>query len=355
VKDENCKMRIARAGKPAQVFSFQFSIFNFQFLIALVCLLMVGAVYLGTRPSRADETRLFWVEQMKDRTGHGSFPHDQKEHVKVQCADCHLAAKEKPKNSDQPMARDFPHSACIRCHNFAAEFFKAAFGGPSRFCGVCHESRRISRADKALKPGVFPRPQISDFDDAFSHKAHRKALPSDLRIMPVSNPPYGSQFRAGESPRCTDCHEQVKKARLDMKDMKTEAAHATCFVCHGGAPPEPRKVSAEIFPYERDCKACHELHTSEMEARAQSLFGTVKGFRHDDHDIDIRPKKRSDFPLPTAPDRLCSECHKPIAEIEKLNAIKAPVVGYCDTCHISRRPGLPDRLSDDVLKRLSRD
>jgi hypothetical protein len=110
----------------------------------------------------------------------------------------------------------------------------------------------------------------------------------------------------------------------------------------------------EIFPYERDCKVCHELHLTDV-PRAQSLFGTVKGFRHDDHDIDIRPKKRSDFPLPTAPDRLCSECHKPIEQVEKLNAIKAPLARYCNTCHISGRPGLPDRLSENVLKKLGGD
>ncbi len=351
MKNENCKLKIARAGKPTQILSFRFSVFNFQFLIVLGCMLVAGGVCFGLTRLRANET---CVAQTKDRTGHGSFPHDQKEHIKVQCADCHLAAKEKPKNTDQPMAKDFPHAACIRCHNFAAEFFKAAFGQPSRFCGVCHEARRISRADKALRAGVFPRPQISDFDDAFSHKAHRMALPPDLRIVPVSNPAYGSQFRAGESPRCTDCHEQIKKAKTEAKDIKTEAAHATCFVCHGGVPPEPRKVSAETFPYERDCRVCHELHLSEM-PRAQSLFRTVKAFRHDDHDIDIRPKKKSDFPLPTAPDRLCSECHKPIEQVEKLNAIKAPLVRYCDTCHISRRPGLPDRLSDNVVKKLGRD
>ena len=335
---------------------------------------MVGGVCVGLAASATSETGVFSAEQTKDRNGRGSFPHDQKEHQKIQCADCHLAAKEKPKNTDQPMAKDFPHAACIRCHNFASEFFKAAFGQPSRFCGVCHEARRVSRTDKALRAGAFPRPQISDFDDAFSHKAHRMALPPDLRIVPVSNPPYGSQFRAGESPRCTDCHEQMKMAMqptareieanrearviqaipIWSRDVRTEKGHATCFVCHGGAPPEPRKVSVEIFPYERDCKVCHELHLSDM-PRAQSLFGTVKGFRHDDHDIDIRPKKRSDFPLPTAPDRLCSECHKPIEQVEKLNAIKAPLARYCDTCHISGRPGLPDRLSENAVKKLGGD
>jgi hypothetical protein len=345
LKTENCKLKIAGVGRAAA------QICNFRCLLGLSGLLVLGA-YVGLTSSRASETNPFSFEQAKDRTGHGSFPHDQKEHIKVQCADCHLAAKEKPRNTDQPMAKDFPHAVCVKCHNFAAEFFKAAFGQPSRFCGVCHETRRISNADKALRPGVFPRPKISDFADEFSHKAHRKILPADFRIVPISNPPYGSQFKSGESPRCTDCHEQIKKAKPDAKDTKTEAAHATCFVCHGGAPPEPRKVTAESFPYDRDCKVCHELRGAETGPRAHSLFGSIKDFRHNDHDIDIRPKKRSDFPLSTAPDRLCAECHKPADQVEKLNDVRLPEAGYCDKCHINNKPGLPGKLSDDILNKL---
>ena len=134
--------------------------------------------------------------------------------------------------------------------------------------------------------------------------------------------------------------------------MKTEESHPTCFVCHGGAPPEPRRVSAETFPYANDCKVCHELRMSDMGRRPRTLFGSIKGFRHGDHDIDIRPKKRSDFPLPTAPDRLCSECHKPADQVEKLIDIRLPEAGYCDKCHINNKPGLPGRLSDDILNRL---
>ena len=237
---------------------------------------------------------------------------------------------------------------------FAAEFFKSVMGRGSRFCGVCHEDRRISRTDKALRPGAFPRPQISDFEDAFSHKAHRKTLPADFRVSPVSNPPYGGQFKPGESPQCTACHAPIKPAKIDVKDMKTEASHATCFVCHGGAPPEPRSVAAETFPYANDCKVCHELQTSAMGPRASSLFGSIKNFRHDDHDIDIRPKKRSDFPLSTAPDRLCTECHKPVDQVERLGDIKLPLGAYCDSCHVNK-PGLPGKLSDDVLNKLRRD
>lgn len=341
-------MKIAGVGRAAA------QICNLQCLLALIGLLVLGA-YVGLTSSRASETNPFLFEQAKDRTGHGSFPHDQKEHIKVQCADCHLAAKQKPRNTDQPMAKDFPHAVCVKCHNFAVEFFKAAFGQPSRFCGVCHEPKRITKSDKALRLGVFPQPRISDFDDVFSHKAHRKILPADFRIVPASKPPFGSQFKLDQSPRCTDCHEQIRKAMPDAKDMKTEEGHATCFVCHGGAPPEPRRVSAETLPYERDCKVCHELHGLEMGLRTRSLFGSIKGFRHDDHDIDIRPKRRSDFPLSAAPDRLCSECHKPADQVEKLNEIKLPEGGHCDKCHINNKPGLPRRLSDDILNRLRRD
>jgi hypothetical protein len=336
-----------------QIFNFQFSIFNFKFLIALSGVLTITSL-LGMTRSRAEQVAPFAIGQTKTRTGHGSFPHDQKEHIRVQCSDCHLSAKEKPINTDQPMAKDFPHTACIRCHNFAAEFFKAAMGQGSRFCGVCHEARRISRTDKALRPGVFPRPQVSDFEDAFSHKAHRKSLPVGFRIVPTSNPPYGSQFAPGDSPRCTDCHQQIKTVSVDSKEMKTEKSHATCFVCHGGAPPEPRDVSADTFPFANDCKVCHELHTSGMSVRSSSLFGSIRGFRHFDHDIDIRPKKRSDFPLATAPDRLCTECHKPVDQAEKLIDIKLPLVTYCDSCHIDRKPGLPGRLSAEILNKLTR-
>jgi len=355
---ENCKLRIAvMCRRVARFCNLHFATCILQSLLVLGVLIGLS-LWMGLTSSPANARELFSLEQARDRTGHGGFPHDQKEHLKIVCADCHLSGKERPARTDQPMAKDFPHLACIRCHNFAAEFFKTAMGQPSRFCGVCHETRRISRLDKALKPGVFPKPQLSDFDDAFSHKAHRKTLPADFRIVPTSNPPYGLQFKAGETPRCTDCHEQIEKARSDSKDskdMRTESNHAACFTCHGGAIPEPRSVSAESFPYANDCKVCHELNVLGTSARSFSLFRGIKGFRHDDHDLDIRPKKRSDFPLPTAPDRLCSECHKPIDQIEKLNAIRLPEAGSCNTCHIDKKPGLPGRLSDEVLNKLKRD
>jgi hypothetical protein len=281
----------------------------------------------------------------------GRFPHEKKEHQKLDCASCHLGAKEKPRRTDQPMARDFPHSSCVRCHNFAAEFFKVAFGKPSGFCATCHESRHISKSDKALIPGVLTRGEQSDFGDVFSHKAHRKSLPADLRILPTST--YGSQFTAGSVARCTDCHIPIQREPINRMDMKTEKAHASCFVCHGGNPPEPRRVTAREFPYEQDCAACHALRTgAPAGVQVASLFGRIRDFRHNDHDLDIRPKRRSDFPLPTALDYMCAACHEPISATETLADIRMPAASYCDRCHIDNRPGLPSALESEVRTRL---
>ena len=317
--------------------------------------ILVAAACLASPVSRASETAL--PNQAQSVAGRGRFPHENKEHRKIECASCHLGAKEKPKNTDQPMAKDFPHATCVKCHNFAAEFFKAVFGKPSGYCTVCHEARRISKADKALIAGSLARGEQSDFGDVFSHKGHRKTLPSDLHITPVSSGAragYGSQFQAGSVARCTDCHAQVMRAPRNAMDMKTEKAHASCFVCHAGNPPEPRRVPAAEFPYENDCAGCHALRAGEGGMlRAASIAGMIKDFRHNDHDLDIRPKKRSDFPLPTARDYMCVDCHAPAGDSERLGDIRLPGAGYCDRCHIDNRPGLPAALAADVRGKLT--
>jgi hypothetical protein len=288
--------------------------------------------------------------QTRDRIARAGFPHDQKEHQKVECAACHQGAPNKPANTDEPMAKDFPHTSCIRCHNFAAEVFKA-ISGKNRFCGVCHEQRSISRSDKALRPGVLSSGQTGEFDDVFSHKAHRKSLPAAFQIRPIRAPfPYGAQFKAGAGPRCTDCHAQVQRAQADAKDMRTEKGHAVCFVCHGGDASESRSPRADEFPYANDCRVCHALREPAM--IAHSVFGVIKEFKHDDHTLDIRPKKKSDFPISTEPDRLCVECHKPTDETRRLSEIALPQIGYCQKCHIDDRPGLPGKLTEEVASRL---
>jgi len=318
-------------------------------LIAIGAFLALGAWLALTSPGVGEANPSF--EQTRERIALAGFPHDQKEHQKIECAACHQGAPQKPINTDEPMAKDFPHTSCIRCHNFAAEVFKAT-SGKNRFCGVCHEQRSISRSDKALRLGVLSAGKTGEFEDVFSHKAHRKSLPASLQIRPVSAPrPYGAQFTSGASPRCTDCHAQVQRGQAEAKEMLTEKGHAACFVCHGN-PPESRSAPASEFPYANDCRVCHALGEPGM--TAHSRFGVIKEFKHDDHALDIRPKKKADFPISTAPDRLCIECHKPADEAQKLSEIALPELGYCQKCHIDNRPGLPGKLADEVAARLTK-
>src|SRR5262249_53705708 len=152
------------------------------------------------------------------------FPHNQKDHRKVDCATCHLGAKVKPVNSDQPMAKDFPHQACIRCHNFAEEFFKIVLGGTSRFCSICYMNGRKSSGDKSLWQGNIAS-KNGEFDDLFGHEGHRMRVPDYVRIRPISlraRGTYGEQFRAGAAPSCTDCHAPLMQAGEMAKDMMTE-------------------------------------------------------------------------------------------------------------------------------------
>lgn len=316
-------------------------------LIAIGAFLALGAWLALSAPGVGEANPYF--EQTRERTARSGFPHDQKEHREVECASCHQGAPQKPANTDQPMAKDFPHTSCIRCHNFAAEVFKA-ISGKNGFCGVCHEQRSISRSDKALRLGVLSAGKTGEFEDVFSHKAHRKSLPASFQVRPVSAPrPYGAQFVAGASPRCTDCHAQVQRAQQEAKEMATEKGHAACFVCHGNQP-GPRNLPAAEFPYPNDCRVCHSLKGPAMTARSQ--FGVIKEFKHDDHTLDIRPKRKTDFPISTALDRLCIECHKPVDEAQKLSQIALPEIGYCQKCHIDNRPGLPGKLSEEVAARL---
>ncbi|HEY7912029.1 MAG TPA: hypothetical protein VIG62_08980 [Blastocatellia bacterium] len=265
------------------------------------------------------------------------FPHEVKGHRNRECATCHLARRQAGADTDRPEAKDFPHTSCIGCHNFAAEFFKAALGGRSRFCSVCHEPRPISRASPALIRGALVHPESSDFANQFSHKAHRVGeMVEPGRI--------GSNFSRR---LCTDCHKPLKKVAASEREMKTEMGHAACFVCHGAAP-QVHTISADRFPLMRDCGVCHRLLDSGAPPRGQTIFGKIRGFRHGDHDIDIRPKRRSDFPLPVESDYLCALCHKETAEAVSLASIRLPAETFCVECHKPDKPGLPDRLSDEV-------
>ena len=193
-------------------------------------------------------------------------------------------------------------------------------------------------------------PESSDFGNQFSHKAHRTSLPAGFTISAVRGGElagYGRQFKSGAAPLCTDCHQPVKRVAAGSREMKTEMGHAACFVCHAAAG-ETRRVSADRFPQAADCAVCHRLRDGGAGARGQSIFGKIRGFRHDDHDRDIRPKRRSDFPLPTESDYMCALCHKQTAEAGSLASIRLPAEEFCVECHKADRPGLPGRLSDEV-------
>jgi hypothetical protein len=343
-------------------------------VLALACFVVFGA-YVGISPSRADETVASAPEAaQRQRTPRNvqrdGFPHHEKDHLKVECADCHLGAKEKPVDSDKPMAKDFPHNACINCHNFASEFFKA-IDRPSKFCSVCHEPRPISRADKALKKGVLsgdPQSNVrrTEFHDLFGHLQHQGEAyigkNNSYRVVPVAGTGYGSQFTAGARPLCTSCHVfkqtgDVEQKELSEAEMSTQRSHAACFVCHNG---NSAKVRADRnkFPLENDCRGCHELNTLDSDSSGQShytMFGKIKAFRHFiDHDMDIRPKRRRDLPLSTVKDFLCVQCHTPVEQTTTLEAVTLPKENFCNECHKPKSPGLPDPLTGDVLSRLGK-
>src|SRR2546423_2491218 len=323
-------------------------------VLALGCALVLAA-FVGSRPPRADES--LWPEAQRAArdTGPPRFPHKQAKHRTVNCATCHLGAKRSATQSDRPVAKDFPHAACVGCHqNFAAEFFKYGVAGSNRFCGICHIPGRTTASPESLRTD-FTSPEMkhfTEFEDVFGHKAHQQPVKSYVQIRPVRG---GSEFSVGARPLCTSCHAPIRNASLEAKDMRTEMDHPTCFVCHGGTSSKLRAASeANQFPYENDCKGCHALIDGEAGPARVELFGQIKKLRHYvDHDIDIRPKKKPWTP-PTARDYLCADCHAPIAETTALSQITLPQAGYCNQCHQSRKPGLPDRLSAQDLNQLGK-
>lgn len=324
-------------------------------VLALGCALIV-ATLTGARPSCADESIMPEPQRAAREAGPPRFPHQQEKHRTVDCASCHLGAKRSATQSDRPVAKDFPHAACIRCHqNFAAEFFRYATGGnANRFCGICHMPGRSAASPESLRTDyVSPatRP-FSQFEDVFGHKAHQQPVKASVNIRPLRN---GSQFSVGARPLCTSCHTPQPNAPAEAKDMQTVMDHPTCFVCHGGVSSE-RRTATEMaqFPYENDCRGCHALVDGKAGPHNTELFGQIKKFRHYvDHDIDIRPKKKP-WQQPAARDYMCADCHSPIAETTTLAAITLPQAGYCNQCHQSRKPGLPDQLSAQDLNKLGK-
>jgi hypothetical protein len=207
------------------------------------------------------------------------------------------------------------------------------------FCGICHETRAVSKSEPALFQ--FPKRRlVSDFGTNFSHPAHLKAQALDVECGQTSS--HSTQTLTDRRPQCADCHQKVEPMNINLRELTSETGHAACFKCHCD---NPRNRPATPRMY--DCAACHQLNGP----RPLRLFNLVKGFKHDEHEYDIRPKKKADQQKVKAPDYLCAECHEAVVRATSLKEIRMPKENYCAQCH-NGKVGLPDVLTREVIESL---
>jgi hypothetical protein len=319
-------------------------------IFALVCLL-AAAAYIEF-PSHAEETDLANLQKRQtNRPQAGrpqasreraSFDHKRKDHAKVSCNVCHRVTPQQMEVSSFPA-----HPTCVGCHNFAKEYFTRG----TAFCGVCHQGGPTSRASAGLYKFKEKTDQLhalfgSDFGIDFSHESHRKPLQDNFEFLPVTTMPSEgppAKLTAGQTARCTDCHQRIKKANAGEREITIEKGHSTCFQCHGI---KPESGAREHFPYMNDCKECHEIGGSKA-----THLALIRDFSHADHEFDIRPRRKADYQVKRSPDFLCAECHKSVDQSKKLTEIQMPDETTCGACH-NGRLGLPDALARDVLDRL---
>jgi hypothetical protein len=258
-----------------------------------------------------------------------TFQHKSKKHSELNCAQCHSVTSDKMEVKEFP-----PHAACVSCHNFAAEMVIHAYA----FCGVCHESKPISKSQPALFQ--FPKPRSSsDLGYIFSHVSHVKPQSIDVECAQTD----GGRA-TGRQPQCADCHPRTAPAGNSATEMMVETGHTVCFKCHCEDP-----EIKPAMPGMRDCVKCHQIDGP----RSPRLFNIVKEFRHSDHELDTRSKRKADLRKARLADYLCLECHEAVVAAESLNEITLPDVGRCNQCH-NGKAGLPDRLAKDVLESLMR-
>ena len=291
-------------------------------IVFVVLWLLIAVVFFDSRlQARNADVLIPQPSQAKERA---SFPHDKDRHKTLDCSKCHSVT------TAEPDVKDFPgHASCTGCHNLALE----AMTKPLLFCGICHEGRPSSRSRPALFD--FPKPQVqTDFGSDFSHPSHLKPMPGQ-----ALNP--GTQASSLQTPRCTDCHQRTQPVRAGSPEMTIETGHRSCFKCHGEQPVKP--------PSMNQCAECHQIGGP----RSPDMFGLVKAFKHEDHEFEIRPRKKKEYPLTKAPDYLCSECHSSVVAADALDRIKLPDERYCSECH-NNRLGLPEPLAQEVLDSLKK-
>lgn len=263
--------------------------------------------------------------QVEESVETANFPHEKDKHRSVECSKCHLVSPAKPD------VKEFPgHAVCVTCHNLVLEGVKR----PVAYCGICHQRQKLTKAQPGLL--VFPKPMPKgDFGTNFSHPSHLKPVLGAL--VPASL----AQSSSAQTPRCADCHKAMEPERSDLPDITKATGHPACFKCHGEHPTKP--------PSMFQCAECHKLEG----LLAPHLFGRVKGFRHQDHDYDIRPRKKADVLLDRSGDRLCRDCHGSVISAVGLKDIQLPRAEHCSSCH-NGKIGLPDFLAKNVVDSLRR-
>lgn len=291
-------------------------------VVSLLFALMIGCQFAGASLSNIAQ------QKPPDAKAEAVFSHKSKKHVELDCAECHKVT------SDKIEVKEFPaHDSCVSCHNFAEEMVKHA----QTFCGVCHESKTISKSEPALFQ--FPKPRMSsEFGYNFAHVTHLKFQAVDVECARAGD------RQAGRQPQCADCHVRTKPESKSATEMTIETGHAACFKCHCE---EPRVRPA--MPAMRDCAKCHQIDGP----HSPQLFNLVKTFRHGDHELDTRPKRKADLRKARAADYLCAECHQAVVAATSLNEIRLPEAASCNRCH-NGKAGLPDELAKDVVESLKR-
>jgi hypothetical protein len=260
------------------------------------------------------------------------FPHGKEKHRTVACSTCHFVSMKNPDVTRVPS-----HPACVQCHDFAKEASKF-----DQFCGVCHS--RLPEASQAFL-NWFPPARKSEFGVAFSHKDHLKGLPTASRasfstVILVSYHSEVIPWNPQQTLGCRNCHYPVGASNKNLRtDFTLRDAHENCFRCHGENPVKP--------PSLHQCSGCHKLGGPTR----PNLFGMIPGFKHTDHVIDIRPKKKTEL-VNKAKIDLCVQCHTNAASSDSLAEVRLPQVDFCLQCH-NGKLGLPDKLSEDVLQVLA--
>lgn len=308
------------------------TVLGFSVLLAFVT--AIGG--LASEPSFAGGQRAtipVSTDQSRSRRDRANFPHNKPKHKTIVCSECHHVTPA------EPNVKKFPgHIACIQCHNFA----EMAINDFSGSCGVCHTDVPVSKEEAKLYQ--FPkRAAASDFGIAFSHPSHLKpfARPLAAAVATITPVAFGARSNAQSgglvTPSCADCHKLAHNVAEGIPEMSLATGHPSCFACHGATAAKP--------PSMNQCAECHKLDA----ARAPQLAGVVKGFKHLDHEIDIRRRKKGQPVI--SGEALCVVCHASARNAARLADVRMPASTTCRECH-NGGIGFPERLSAAVEHRL---